>query len=129
MRTKNILLIALLSTSAMSFASNGLYTTVDKLEGNAIIGKETTFKINYKWLTDQKRTGKVFYTVAGTSCNGSVDIDKHAGVLPVSGELNVKCIFDKSAQFKSDVVLQLYDGNVEKEVSKHSGGNVTVTAM
>lgn len=129
MRTKNILLMALFSASAMSFASNGLYTTVGKLEGIAVVGKETNFKIKYKWFTDQERTGKVFYTVAGTSCNGSVDIDKHAGALPVSGELNVKCIFDKSAQFKSDVVLQLYDGNVEKEISKHSGGNVTVTAV
>ncbi len=127
MNIQNVLCVGLLAVNAMSFASGGVYTTVTSLEGNAIVGQETTFKVKYKWWTDTERSGKVFYEVAGTNCNGEVDIDKHSGLLPVAGELDIKCTFDKSAVFQSDTYLQLYDGDIKKEVSDHKIGNITVT--
>ncbi len=117
----------LLATSAMSYAGGGVYTTVSKLEGHAIVGQETIFKIDYKWLTDQKRSGKVFYNIVGTACKGEVAIDQHSGLLPVSGTLEIKCTLAKSAVFRSDTVLQLYDGSIKKERTMHQRGKVTVT--
>ena len=49
MKTKNILVVLLTLITMSSFAvSNGLYTIVSKLQGNAIVGQEATFKISYK---------------------------------------------------------------------------------
>ncbi len=129
MKFKTTLLTVLPLASVMSFASvNGAYTTVGPLQGNAVVGKEASFAVSYKWLTDKDRTGKIIYNVIGTDCHGSVDIDKHSGMLPVSGEVGIQCKFDKSAVFQTDTVLQLYEGDVEKEVSEHQAGNITVTA-
>lgn len=129
MKLRGILFFAgLFLLSSMSFASTNVYTISGKLEGTAVAGSETEFKINYKWLNNHARSGKVFYNVVGTDCKGSVDIDKHSALLPVAGELYVKCIFNKSAVFRSDTVLQLYDGSTKKEISNHETGAVIVIA-
>lgn len=114
---------------AVSALPNGVYTTVTKLEGKAVVGQEATFKIGYTWLTDGDRTGKITYSVADTNCHGDISIDKHAGLVPVAGETEVKCTFDKSAVFNSTTQLQLYDGDVEKETSDVETGEVTVTGQ
>ena len=128
MKIRSVLCAGMLaSLTTMSFALGGVYTTVSSLDGNAVVGQEAAFKVKYRWFTDQERSGKVFYTVAGTNCNGSADIDRHSGLLPIFGELDIKCTFDKSAIFATDTVLQLYDGDTKKEVSEHQGGTITVT--
>jgi hypothetical protein len=128
MKTQSFLGIMLFFIGAMSFASGGAYTTVGSLAGNAIVNQEAIFKVKYKWLSSGERSGKVFYAVAGTDCKGEVDIDRHSGLLPVAGELDIKCTFNQSAVFKSDTVLQLYAGAVKKEVSEHQSGQIIVTA-
>lgn len=127
MKIRNILFASLLATSTMAFANNGVYTTVTPLAGNTVVGQESIFKVKYKWLTDKQRSGKLFYAVIGTNCKGQIDIDKHSGSLPVSGETSIKCTFTKSAVFKSDTFLQLYDETTKKEASEHEAGTVVVT--
>ena len=129
MKTKNILMVLLALTTISTFAvANSLYTSVGKLKGNAILGQTSTYKISYKWLTNTERSGKLIYHVTGTNCNGEVDIDKHSGLLPVSGEVEIKCIFDKSAVFLSDTQVKLYDTNKkDKEQSSVEHGKITVT--
>ena len=129
LKTKNILVGLLTLTTMSSFATAGLYTTVGKLQGDAIVGQEATYKISYKWLTDTDRTGKIIYHITDTNCNGEIDIDKHSGFLPVSGEAEIKCKFDKSAVFISDTQLKLYDGQIDKEQSNVEQGKINVTAQ
>ena len=130
MKAKNLLVVFFILITMSSFAtSNGLYTIISKLEGNAIVGKETTFKIHYSWLTDIDRTGKIIYHIIGTNCNGEINLNKRSGFIPVSGEAEIKCKFDRSAIFNSDTQLKLYDGHIDKEQSNIEHGKITVTVQ
>lgn len=95
MKTTSVLLCSLLIivnvNVEVSAIPNGVYTTVTKLEGNVIVGQEATFKINYKWLTDGERSGKISYNVSNINCHGDIIIDKHAWLIPVAGETGIKC--------------------------------------
>lgn len=127
MNMRRFLFTVLICASPLSFASADVYTSVGKLEGNAVMGQETTFKIPYKWMAMQKRSGKIFYNIVGTDCNGVIDIGEHSAMLPVAGTADVTCTIKKSKVFKSDTVLQLYDGKTKKELSSHQTGDITVT--
>ena len=130
MNLKSILAALLTSVSVTSFAApTDVYTVVGTLEGSAVVGKEANFKIKYKWLTNQDRSAKIFYDVIGTDCKGEATIDKHSGLLPVSGVSEVKCTFPKSAVFRTTTSLKLYDGTIEKEVSDLKIGKISVTAQ
>ena len=130
MKAKRLLVVFFtLITMSLFAKSNGLYTTVSNLQGNAIVGQETIFKIKYKWLTDTDRTGKIIYHIRDTNCNGEINLDKRSGFIPVSGEVEIKCKFGRSTVFTSDTQLKLYDGHIDKEQSNIEHGKITVTVQ